>query len=206
MKKILLFAILGMFLLSFASASSLPSYEVDELLDVKIYCQDIGYCESSVVCNINIEDPNGNLIVTGQDMQNQTTFYNYTILPSELGKYEVRGVCSDGTLSAKVEYDFNITPTGFSDDSLWFNMVLIFILIAGCLWTVNEYGEKSQNDDNQIYYYLSAFLLMVIGVITYFFGIAGYTTLITQALSLIVWGLGLFFMIKPWFSGREWHF
>lgn len=209
-KKIKIFIIMAFFIFSFTPLisanieclSNLGTFEQDSQIELFQSCPT---CSFVNITSIKLTD--GTITNINQLMTQQGSSYSFVFNnTSEVGEYFYTTVGDKNGNLLSETICFNVTPTGNSDDTLWFNMIFIILLILGSLWTVNEYGEKSKEEDNQIYYYLAAFLLMVIGVITYFFGLAGYITLITQALSLIVWGLGFFFMVKPWATGREWHF
>lgn len=109
MKYKFLILLLGIFLFSFASAEA---FKIDEELDIKVVCLNDGYCSSAAFCNINVIDPDSILIVIGQNMTNQTSFFNYTIIPNKTGVYNVAGFCNDVNISEEIDIALTITPTG----------------------------------------------------------------------------------------------
>jgi len=109
MENKIILLMLGILFLSFASAET---YQLNEELDIEVICINDGYCSAASYCNINIIDPDGILNVTGQNMTNQISFHNYTIVPIKLGEYKVGGFCKDGAYSKEIDFTFDITTTG----------------------------------------------------------------------------------------------
>jgi len=127
MKKVLLIALLGMFLFSFVSASD-STYTLDQELDLKVTCLNNGYCSNTSFCNINIADPDEILIVVGENMTNQDSFHNYTVTPNKTGEFMVSGFCKDGIDSEEIDFSFWITPEG-NVLSLQDSLVRIFLIL-----------------------------------------------------------------------------
>lgn len=100
-----------MFFISLAQAQT-QTYTLNEELDIKITCLNDGYCSNTSFCNINIKDPDSNLIVANQNMTNQISYHNYTITPNSTGLYTVTGFCKDGSISNEIYYLFLITGDG----------------------------------------------------------------------------------------------
>lgn len=152
--KVFLFLLLGILLISFASASQ-KTYKVNEELDLKVTCLNDGYCSNESVCNINVENPDDSLLVTGQNMTNQGSFHNYTITPEQLGKYGVKGFCLDGELSQEINFPFWVTPDGNQIDtgeSIMYIWILIILIILVALGIYLSYIIPYQNimDNNSI--------------------------------------------------------
>lgn len=135
MKKLFMILLLGVFLLSFTSATG-TFYEVDMETNITVVCLNEGYCSNSSYCNINIEDPDGNLIVVNKNMTNQLSFHNYTINLTAIGNYGVSGFCADGIWTKQIDFTFGVNylgeepPIGFDGR---FILLLCFILLAGGL-------------------------------------------------------------------------
>jgi hypothetical protein len=135
MKKILSILILGMFLISFASASL--SSKVNENYDLKVYCLNDGYCDSTASCNITIENPDNNIILDNIQLENNINYHNYTISNLSLdivGKYHVTGFCQEGILTKKIDFTFDVSldgnslPTG--NERILFIILFIFIVVT----------------------------------------------------------------------------
>jgi hypothetical protein len=109
MKNKFIFLLLGIFMLSFATAQT---YTLNEELDIKIICINDGYCSNISYCNINIIDPDSILNVTGENMTYQVSFYNYTITPIKIGEYKVGGFCIDGEYLEEIDFTFDVTQSG----------------------------------------------------------------------------------------------
>lgn len=125
MKKILSILILSLFLINCVSALV---HKQNTILDLKITCLNDGYCSNESFCNINILDPNANLIVTNQNMTYNITYYNYTITPTEIGNYCVSGFCRDGELSDKIDFCFLVSTDG-NELSIQDSLVRIFLIL-----------------------------------------------------------------------------
>lgn len=142
-----MFLLIGMLLISFTSA-----FKVGEELDIKITCINGGYCSSESYCNINIIDPDENLIVTGQNMTNQDSFHNYTISPNKTGTYKVEGFCIDGEDSEEIDFPLSITQTGtdLTQAKAWLYitiLVLSILLTLGMLFVAIKLPSKNKSDE-----------------------------------------------------------
>ena len=130
MKKILLFAILGMFLISFASAGL--TSQVDRDYNLKVFCYNDGYCSPVSTCNVTVTSPDNIQIVQNSLMQNQASFHNLTILNTSLtglGEYQVNGLCIDGTSEQPFDFTFDVSFSGdeTNSSSVWITIFLILV-------------------------------------------------------------------------------
>lgn len=105
-----MFVILGMFLISFASA--IPTYKYEEQIDYKITCLNDGYCSNESYCNINIESPNSTLIVKNQNMTNNGSVHFYNLTNNQLGLYFVTGYCYDDRITEKIDLNYLVSLSG----------------------------------------------------------------------------------------------
>lgn len=145
-KKILMFALLGMFLLSFASSSILQTSKLNEDFDFRVTCENIGYCDNSTICNINVESPNNTLLVAGQDMQHNPSYYNYTITPDELGIYSFTGFCKDGSLQEPIDFKLDVTFSG-KENNIWAYIIALIVpilLLLGTIWLNRTYDKQAR--------------------------------------------------------------
>ena len=136
---------IGLFLISLANAE-IKTYTLDEEADIIVTCLNDGYCSINAVCNINIIAPNSSLIVTGQDMTNNTTFFNYTIIPVNVGLYSVEGICIDGVDSKEINFDFSVTKTGSQyTESMSMNFLSITLLMIFIVCALGFLSFKARN-------------------------------------------------------------
>lgn len=152
MKKILGILLLGILFFSLASAN--PVYELDTQANVTVVCLNDGYCSSASYCNINIESPSGDIILTNTNMTYTTSFHYYTLNITELGAYKITGFCEDGELNKQI--DFLFARDGGTMTELITYILLLLSTIAIILFMVSKHGktdfdsyEKSMTDDSK---------------------------------------------------------
>ena len=135
----------------FISLAQAQGYTLNEELDVKVVCLNDGYCSNDSFCNVNIIDPNSNLIVTNQNMTNQISYHNYTILPNETGEYQIRGFCKDGVVSEEIDFNLEVTgdgtTLGIPEALINITLLLFFVgLLAGFYYIAQKVNfEKWYN-------------------------------------------------------------
>ena len=132
MKKLFLFLLISVFFLSFSSAET--GYELNEEVNITITCLNDGYCSSASYCNINIEDPNGDIIIMNTNMTYTVSFHYYTLNITELGAYKITGFCQDGTSNKQVDFLFG------GDEGEVLEIVagvLLVLLIIGLMLSIN---------------------------------------------------------------------
>jgi hypothetical protein len=83
-KKILMFAILGMFLLSFVAAESIGVYKINEEMQITNYCQ-IATCTYMNITSIEL--PNNTILYLNTEMTNNFQIFSYSFIPTENGEY-----------------------------------------------------------------------------------------------------------------------
>lgn len=120
MRKLLLFLLLGMFLISLASVNA----EIQTLGTFK-QGSEINLIQSGAdmeFCNItSILKPNSVSLGLGEiEMTKDGNIFNYTLTSGNtqnLGQYIVNGYCYDGTGDVVWAYTFEITPLGISQST-----------------------------------------------------------------------------------------
>src|SRR3990167_2923773 len=106
MKKLLLILPLALLLIlpliSLASAGADdPDFTFKQVtqVDLKRPCFNNGtWCSGAAICNMTIQSPNGNNLITNVRMTNQVSFHNVTLSRSQtvdLGTYTANMVCSE---------------------------------------------------------------------------------------------------------------
>jgi len=134
--------LLGVFLINFASVSA--AYQIDTEINLTVVCLNNGYCSNESFCNINIENPQGDLIVTGQNMTSQGSFYNYTINNTFLREHKVTGFCKDGEDSKEIDFTYLVTYTG-EDVPVGFDGRFILLLFFTFLIVMLVYLQRQIN-------------------------------------------------------------
>ena len=139
MKKIMLFLFLGLFFLSFVSA------EIQTLGTFKLG-DDINLIQTCASCTFNnitsVLSPNSNELIGNFPMTKTGSVYNFTLSSgntSTIGEYIVNGIGDLDGIDTVWNYNFFVTPTGFTfetSDSILFVIILIgtFILFLGFLY------------------------------------------------------------------------
>ena len=188
MKKILLTIILGMFLLSLASA------EYDQIGPYLQYeCVNLPQVSDATSCNItSIRYPiNSTYALRNVEMEKNGSAFNYTFCSTEvLGTYIVEGVCDEIVWV----YDFDITTNGMPIS----NKIPLFLLIASLiLFVVGIYIQSPPVG------FFSGILLLMAGMYLMIYGFGDIADLYTQAFALVIVALGSIVTILAGFSWVE---
>ncbi len=166
-------------------------------------------CPTCSFITISIKNPASTAVVSGQNMTLAQGVFSYELSSSSVdrvGTYFVEGFAN---LDEPFVSCFEVNQSGIQFDNLWMNFLIIFLLGFASYSLIYVFNESRQTikggDGNFVYYYLGAFMLFILGTYTLIFGFGGYVTLVTQGVGYILWGSGLFFMTKPYFSGGKWQ-
>jgi uncharacterized membrane protein len=90
-----------------------------------------GWCSNTTVCQLTITDPTNKVIIAGQNMTNQISFYNYTLpLLATPGIYKADMACNDNNLTGYDSFFFGINQAGQNYNGSIAPYVLLTILIA----------------------------------------------------------------------------
>lgn len=192
-KKILMFAILGIFLLSFISASVVDTTKAGEDYILKINCFDNDGCSDLVECNATIFNPDNSILLSEQVMQNQGESFNLTINGSLLintGDYNVVGLCIGGSSQDDFNFDIAVTPSGESGSAYQIYYLIAFILV----FFVGFYGFFSKVAWVSA---LGGMSMILLGIYIANNGIIIFRDTLTVALSYITIGLGAGFLLIP---------
>jgi hypothetical protein len=188
MKKILLTLILGMFLISFASAeySVLKPQAQGE-------CINLPQVSDASSCNItSITFPvNSSYALRNVEMQKNGTHFNYTFCSTNtLGVYTVDGVCDD----AVWVYDFEVTTTGIFAN----NLIPLFLLISSIVLFI--IGVTLENPPCGFF---SGILFLMSGMYLMIYGFGNISDLYTQSFALVVIAVGSITSILAGYSWVE---
>lgn len=114
MKKILLYMVIGMFLISLISASisNLGSFEQETCVELKQTCSD---CTFNNITKVAF--PNSSVALSEVQMTKFGTYYNHSFCSTiTLGEYIVNGIGDIGGTNTVWTYTFDITGDGFTYD------------------------------------------------------------------------------------------
>lgn len=139
MKKITLFFIVGICLISLVSAGLI--FEKGQEIDLKLKCLNENlseYCTSVATCNLTIYDPKMNIIINNKIMTNNVHYHNYTINKSFLlnkGEYIWDMTCIDGTLNATGDGTFLITESG-TETTTAKGLIMIIVIVVLIIFSI----------------------------------------------------------------------
>ena len=151
MRKMFVFLILGLFLISFASAyQSLGTFKQGSEINLQQVCNNCSYVNLSEVTY-----PNSSFALLGQyEMTKNGTIYNYTFSDTNtLGTY-IYTTCGDldGITACEV-MEFDITYTGektlSTSSSILYSVffVILFFLFITIIFAINKLPSQNARDD-----------------------------------------------------------
>lgn len=160
------------------------SYKQERAIDIQEPCFNNGtYCSTSAICNITIYNPQSTVLVANQRMTNKVSYHNYTLAASstdEIGIYKYDVSCCDytgGVLCSADTFDFEITPSGFTETLGFYFIALVIIgglIVLG--FTIKDGW----------FVVLGGLGAIIFGIYSINSGIAGMRDM------FITWGIGLF--------------
>lgn len=174
MKKILMCLMLGIFLLSFASASlnNLGTFKQNDVVNISQTCSDATYITISAITFPNSTTAVANINMTSQGSGRYYYEFKNT---STIGRYDFTGI-SDGCQETFATY-FDITPSGFIDT---LGLYLIFLIVLGGIvilgFSINEAW----------FVILGGLGFIMLGIYSINYGVVGFRDM------FMTWGLGLF--------------
>lgn len=140
-----------------------------------------------------------NIFVIDENMSlNGNTFYYNFSQTSESGEYRVRTCCDDGNGTICEVYNFFINQTGSRDEQLYYVIFIVLATIIGIIFFILSFIY-----DNKLFIF-SAIGFVAGGLMTLYFPFGNETTFITNAVSILLTGIGMLIMgvyvIKDWFD------
>ena len=137
-------------------------------------------CTNSTYANITqVTAPNSEKIITGQySMTKSGDNYNYTFTSTyQIGTYLVYGSCDENGAYTTWQYDFEITPSGYSDSLGFFIIILIIIISLIALGFFVKDGW---------FVVIGGMALIIFGIYSINNGVVGYRDM------FVTWATGLF--------------
>ena len=213
MKKIFLL-LFSIFILSLVNAQL--TYQIDTEVNLTIVCLNDGYCSAASYCNINIENPNKEVIIQNENMTNYGTWHGYNITPTENGLYLVSGYCYDNEEYEEIDYYFESTLSGAEPRNAGINSILLIFFTGTLLGFIflNRYTNyeqwytsmlKKYETKNYfkmavsilgynmvknafVIYYLIGFIIMLLLVdMVYMFNISGVVDVVNGLMLVYAW-------------------
>ena len=186
--KLIMLLIVGMFMISFASAET-ETYKINTKTNLQFTCTLDNAIPTSATFNITITDKEGNYLINNQltnELGNGAFNYTVTFPKSEI--YKVQMFCTDGSYSYSNEGYYNITPSGFSGTLGFY--ILIFILSFGII----IFGFYLKDAPVVI---LGSFGLYFVGLYILFYGLDGIKDPVyTWAIGIIILMLAAYISIR----------
>ena len=189
MKKIFLFLMLGLFLISFASATSDLVFKQRDFVNYSFVCLDTNnnLCNAQTSCQITLNYPNGTNIVENTSMIYDTTSFKYLLKTEEIGNNDWIITCL-GTTNGFSEGFYQVTPSGFAGTLGFYILILIFSL--GMI--ILGYSVK-----DAWVIILGGMGLVLVGLFILFYGIDGIKD------EAYIWGIGIItLMLGAYFGIR----
>ena len=141
MKKIYLFLIIGLFLISLISAASLPemdSVKLGECINISQTCATCSFVNISSISNKN----NDTLVSNVEMISFGNGEWRYVFCDTtNLGRYDVKGMGDINGVNEGFAYKFEVTPSGNYGTQ---NMIFIIFMIV-IIWGVTLVGFFNKN-------------------------------------------------------------
>ena len=184
-KKLIFVLLLGVFLISFASAT-LPPVEQNKCIELRTIL-------NATQVNIStVTHPNQTLIIINSPMSKNGKTFNYTFCDtSVLGEYVYDYYDNQGNTYVN---DFDVTADGKERKD--FPMQFSFIIFSVLMIIFGLTGER-----RNIFKTLGGIFMMVMGVITLYpgYGFINWSNLQGLAMGSVLLGLGFYFAIEDIF-------
>jgi len=157
MKRILMFLMLGMFLVSLASAESIGTFKQDECVDLIQTAVNSSYVKIS-----SITYPDSKQVLDAEvTMEKLDNYYNYTFCnTTNLGTYQVSGYGDELGIDQIWAYTFEITPSGILSNV---GILITFLFIVLILFTLSFYKIFNSNSKIEfIIFSISSYFMILI--------------------------------------------
>jgi len=195
-KKLILFAFVGIFLLSFISANveSLGIYKLNEEVELKQTCANCTYINISSVLYPNSTKAISNVIMTSDG-----TDYNYTFTNTEtVGKYIVNGYGDVDGIKTVFAYEFQVTLSGNKDpEGQSYLLAAIMLVTFGIAGVFLFLSGKMQEAGPKIFFLMASFIFLV-GTLAITYVISFNSNLaagINSSISALLYSTGLILIV-----------
>jgi hypothetical protein len=156
MKKLLLFLILGIFMISLANAQiqTLGTFTVNKSV---VLLQSCSNCTSINISSVY--SPSGIIVVRNVAMTRNLTLFNYTLnstLANEVGRWIVTGITNNDGINVNFAYDFYLNEGGSDITTPQGILYFIALALATFLFVLSLYFsitipfKNTRDDDGRI--------------------------------------------------------
>lgn len=194
MKKILITIILGIFLISLASAEiqTLGTFKRFDCVNLK---QSHGNCTYNNISHVSY--PDSSRALSENVMTKIGTNYNYTFCnTSQLGEYIINGFGNPDGEKVTWTYNLFITETGKEDVSVFNNPLLIILIVMGLIFLI--IGIKTET----IWLgFMSAIMFLLGGTYMTIYGLNDITNMYTQGIGITIIGVGFTILFVSIYEG-----
>lgn len=169
-----------------AAEPSLGTFKQYDCINLIQICDNCSYNNISSVVS-----PSSSILLSNVEMSSYNSQFNYTFCSTtETGIYKVNGYGDLNGVRTVWVYDFEITPSGQVQQSI-FNNPFIFIIVGlGFLLLIfavqKEIGWLG---------FISSVLFLLGGIYIMIYGFNDVTNLYTRGVALVVLGIGIIIMI-----------
>lgn len=183
MKK-LLFLVTILMISSVLAVENLGTFKINDCIELIQTCSNCSYVNVTSVKYPNSVQALGNVAMTKNG-----TLYTYNFCSANFsGTYIVSGVGDVDGLDSVFAYTFEVTTTGM--DSIFIFLIIFLVIIVGVL----TFGIKLED------YWITMFggiLVILFGFFVIIYGIdVMKDTMTTWAIGIIIWGIGIYIILK----------
>jgi len=206
-KRIALVVMMGLFMISFASAVAINAGTSDVLCSAHTQKETLTFSFSDTIANSctvsTIDHPNGTIEIY-QVMTKTSSTFNSTILGgnfTELGTYKINIECDQGYGNVCR----NITEYGISVNLFIFYTIFYVFLLIISYWLVYKFAtfNGGKLKDNYFYYW-AGFLDLILFVVIEINGFGGADTPIVSIIKMLAFGSGGYFLVQGIFPSLSW--
>ena len=183
--------VVSMLLVMTKAEDGIKSYQAGNAVDLTIQCEiNETVCSNSATCNITVIRPDTSILINNLVMTNKGSgVFNYTLPKGSTwtnGRYASNVVCSDSGVNPNVSFWFDITPSGDT------NLIGFYFLIFLVIFFITFFGAYYENTTLVT---LGGLSMMFLGLYCLVNGISTFKNNITELLSLVTLGLGMYFSV-----------
>lgn len=178
-------------LLSSATDTQLidDTFQLNEVINYAKPCiTNDTYCSSTSICNYTVFYPDNTIYLENVQADNHTSYYNYSMVFTELGIYRIDLVCIDGATNVHDTFYAQITGSGFNE-TFGFYILLLVLSFGMIIW-----GLKIRDAPITIF---GSFIVVMLALYTLFYGITGIKdTIYSHAVGLILLGFSMYILVR----------
>lgn len=193
MKKIILF-MMCIALISLASAGLIGPFKQGQDINLPQTCDDCTYNNIT-----SILYPNSSIAISNVQMAKDGTFFSYTLnggYTNILGTYIINGVGDLNGVATVWAYDFDVTPTGETQNPVWNNAIAIFLGILAVILIIAAVKLEAPWMG-----FISAVIFLLLGIYLMIYGFNDITNTYTRGIAITILGIGFVLLA---FSAYEW--